>query len=240
MPGLGREVGAEVERLGLVVEEHRHGPAALPGRGLHGLHVDGVDVGPLLAVHLDVHEVLVHVGGGQFVLEGLVRHDVTPVTARIPHAEQHRHTALARLRERRRRPGPPVDGVVGVLEQIRRGLVREAVRHGPILPHHRERRPQALPRSRPAGGERLGGRAPGIRRLHAGLQVPDPALRAVDAEPPAGRRRTPLPVRLPLLGSGGAMRSARRADAHGDCLVAGRRRASATAPFGGDALREHP
>ena len=41
-------------------EEHRHRPAAAAGHRLHGLHVDGVDVGPLLAVDLHVDEQLVH------------------------------------------------------------------------------------------------------------------------------------------------------------------------------------
>ena len=69
MPGLRREVRTEVERLAVGGQEHRHRPAALPGRGLHGLHVDGVDVGPLLAVDLDGDEVLVEVRGGRLVLE---------------------------------------------------------------------------------------------------------------------------------------------------------------------------
>ena len=62
LAGRGREVGAEVEGLGVRRQEHGHGPAALPGRGLHGLHVDGVDVGTLLTVDLDADEVLVEVG----------------------------------------------------------------------------------------------------------------------------------------------------------------------------------
>ena len=45
------------------VEEHRHRPAALPGQRLGGLHVDGVDVRTLLAVHLDADEALVHQRG---------------------------------------------------------------------------------------------------------------------------------------------------------------------------------
>ena len=53
---LGREVGAAVERHALRRQEHGHRPAAVPGHGLHGLHVDGVEVGALLAVDLDIDE----------------------------------------------------------------------------------------------------------------------------------------------------------------------------------------
>ena len=98
LAGRGREVGAEVEGLGVRGEEHGHGPAALAGGGLHGLHVDGVDVGALLAVDLDADEVLVEVVGGLLVLEGLVRHDVAPVAAAVADAQQHRHV---------RASGPP-------------------------------------------------------------------------------------------------------------------------------------
>lgn len=129
VPGLGREVGPEVEGLGVGGQEHRHGPPALPGGGLHGLHVDGVDVGALFAVDLDVDEVFVHVGGDEFVFEALGREDMTPMTRRVTNAEQYGHAPLPRLREGLRGPGPPVDGIVGMLEQVRGGLVRKAIRH---------------------------------------------------------------------------------------------------------------
>ncbi len=127
VPGLGREVRTEVEGLGVRREEDGHGPAALTGRRLHGLHVHGVDVGPLLAVDLDVHELLVHERGGRLVLEGLVGHDVAPVTRGVADRQQHGHVPPPRFLERLRRPGPPVDRVVSVLKQIRRGHTSQPV-----------------------------------------------------------------------------------------------------------------
>lgn len=81
MAGLGREVGPEVEGFGVGGHEDGHGPPTLPGGGLDGFHVDGVDVGALLAVHLDVDEVFVHVRGGELVLEAFAGEDMTPVAA---------------------------------------------------------------------------------------------------------------------------------------------------------------
>ena len=52
-----REVGAAEERLQLRRQEHRHRPAARSRRRLHERHVDAIDVGPLLAIDLDRHEV---------------------------------------------------------------------------------------------------------------------------------------------------------------------------------------
>ncbi len=85
---LGREVGAGVEGLEVGGEEDRVGPSPLAGEDLGGGHVDLVEVGALLAVHLDVDEVAVHdlgdLGGG----EGLALHDVAPVAGRVADGEE--------------------------------------------------------------------------------------------------------------------------------------------------------
>ena len=52
--------------------------------------VDAVDVRPLLAIHLDVHELLVHELRGGFVFERFVCHDVAPVARGISDREQDR------------------------------------------------------------------------------------------------------------------------------------------------------
>ena len=80
---LERPVGAAEERLACGGEEAGHRPAAVAGHRLHGLHVNRVDIRPLLAVDLDVDEVLVHVRRGRLVLEGLVRHHVAPVASGV-------------------------------------------------------------------------------------------------------------------------------------------------------------
>ena len=124
-----REVGAGVERHLLGRRERVQRPAAVAGHRLHRVHVDRVDVGPLLAVDLDADEVLVHVGRDLGVLERLVLHHVAPVAGRVADRDEQRHVALARLRERPLAPRLPVDRVVLVLQQVRRGLVGEAVGH---------------------------------------------------------------------------------------------------------------
>ena len=87
---LRREVGAGVEGPALVVEEDGHRPAAVPGQADGGLHVDRVDVGPLLAVDLDADEALVHQCRDRLVLERLVRHDVAPVAGRVADRQEDR------------------------------------------------------------------------------------------------------------------------------------------------------
>ena len=79
-------VGAAKKRGAVRREEHGQRPAArLAGKqGMGGL-VDLVEVGTLLAVDLDVDEVLVHHVRGVGVLEGLVRHHVAPVAGGITH-----------------------------------------------------------------------------------------------------------------------------------------------------------
>ncbi len=136
----GREVGAAVERHRVGREEHAHRPAAPARERVHGLHVDGVDVGALLAVDLDAHEVLVHQRRRGLVLEALVLHHVAPVTRRVPDAQEDRLVLASRALERLGGPGVPVHGVLGMLEEVGAGLCGEAVGH--------EREPLGRGRSR--------------------------------------------------------------------------------------------
>ena len=112
------EIGAAPERLGVRGEEHGERPAALLAELVQRAHVDRVDIGPLLAVDLDVDEQLVHHARGRLVLEALMRHDVAPMAGRVADREQDRLAGRLGLGERRRPPGAPMHGVVLVLEQI--------------------------------------------------------------------------------------------------------------------------
>ncbi len=75
----GWEIRPAKERLQAWRQEDAHGPAAGPGHGLHRGHVDLVEVGALLAIDLDRHEVAVQLLRDGGVLEGLPLHDVAPV-----------------------------------------------------------------------------------------------------------------------------------------------------------------
>jgi hypothetical protein len=127
---LRRVVGARVERDAFRRDEGVQRPAAVAGHRLQRVHVDRVDVGTLLPVDLDRHEVLVHDGRHGGILEGLALHHVTPVARRIADRDDHRLVLGARPRERLVAPREPVHRIVLVLEQVRRSLVGEAVRHG--------------------------------------------------------------------------------------------------------------
>ena len=67
-----------------------------PVIALDRLDVDRVDVGALLAVDLDAHEVLVHQRGGLGVLERLALHDVAPVARRVADRDEQRPVLVAR------------------------------------------------------------------------------------------------------------------------------------------------
>ena len=87
---LVREVGAAVERPAVGRQEDAHRPAAAAGHRLDGAHVDLVEVGPLLAVHLDRDEVGVQGLGRRLVLERLALHDVAPVARRVADRQEDR------------------------------------------------------------------------------------------------------------------------------------------------------
>jgi hypothetical protein len=122
-----REVGAGEEGALLRGEEDGEGPAAGAAHELHHQLVDVIEVGPLLAVDLHVDEELVHLGGDGLVLEALPLHHVAPVAGRVADAEQDRLVVAAGALERLLAPRVPVDGVVRMLQQVRRGLARQAV-----------------------------------------------------------------------------------------------------------------
>ncbi len=82
--GHGREVGTAVERLLIRRQkDSERPPTAAPSEDLDRLLVEIVQVRPLLPIHLDVHEPLVHQPGDIGVLEAFVCHDVAPVTGRV-------------------------------------------------------------------------------------------------------------------------------------------------------------
>jgi class 3 adenylate cyclase len=93
----------------------------------HCVHVDAVDVGPFLAIDLDVDEALVHQRRGAGIFERLVRHHVAPVAGGVADREQDRLVLLPRPRERLLAPRVPLDRVLRVLQQVRRGLVGQPV-----------------------------------------------------------------------------------------------------------------
>jgi hypothetical protein len=122
-----REVGAAVEGAAVGGEEDAHRPATGAGDGLDGLHVDGVDIGPLLAVDLDADEAVVEAGRHQRVLEGLVGHDVAPVAGRVADRQEDRLVLGRRFGEGFGAPRVPVDRIVGVLSQVGAGFCSQAV-----------------------------------------------------------------------------------------------------------------
>ncbi len=161
---LGRKIRAAPERGAVGGDEHGQRPAALLAQCVQRRHVEMVDVRPLLAVHLDVDEPLVHQRGGLRVLERLVGHDVAPVAGGVADRQQDRFFLRSRLLQRRRAPRTPVHRIVRVLQQIRRGLVTEQVRglgHGVALLRCRADIGRHGRRHHLCG--RLGGRAGGDR-----------------------------------------------------------------------------
>ncbi len=175
----GREVGTAEERAPVGGEEDAHRPAARAGHGLDRLHVDGVDVGALLAVDLDADEAGVEQLGHHRVLEGLVCHDVAPVAGRVPDGQEDRPVLGRRPVEGLLAPRVPVDRIAGVLAQVGARLVGQAVGG------HPRKRTQGVSWS----GRRKGARG---ARVPGGEWIDREQPRAVRRA--AGRRRA-RPVR---------------------------------------------
>ncbi len=94
---------------------------------MQGAHVDGVDVGALLAVDLDVHEQLVHDLGRGGIFEALVGHHVTPVAGGVTDGEQDGLAGALGFGQGVGSPRPPVDRIIAVLEKVGAGFAAQAV-----------------------------------------------------------------------------------------------------------------
>ncbi len=112
------KVGAAKKRHAVRQEEHGQRPAALFAKLLQCRHVERIDIGPLLAVDLYVHEQVVHERCGVLLLKALVRHHMAPVASRVADGKQHRLVEPLRLLEGLLAPGPPMHGVVLVLLEV--------------------------------------------------------------------------------------------------------------------------
>src|SRR5262249_54081809 len=75
-------------------------------------------------------EVAVEEAGDAGVRERLARHDVAPVTGRVPDRQEDRLVLALRLAERLLPPGIPGDRILRVLEAVGARLPREVVRAG--------------------------------------------------------------------------------------------------------------
>ena len=92
-----RIVRAAEVRLEVGRQEHAHRPTTVAVvHADDGRHVDLVDVGSLLAVDLDAHELLVEHLRDRLVLEALAFHHVTPVAGAVADREEDRFLLLLR------------------------------------------------------------------------------------------------------------------------------------------------
>ena len=127
-----RPVRAAEERLALGRQKNRHRPAAPPSHHLHRVHVNLIEVRPLLAVHLDTDEVFVQQPGNLGILEALVGHHVAPMAGRISDRQKDRLLLQSGQRQRLGPPRPPVYGVAGVLQQVGAQFASQLIGHASL------------------------------------------------------------------------------------------------------------
>ena len=115
-----RKISATKKRFGFRREKHGQRPAtgALCQHRMRGL-INLVNIGPLFAIHFNVDKFFVHDCRDAVIFKRLVRHHVTPVTRRIAYREQDRLTGFAGHLQRLRPPFLPMNGILGMLLQVR-------------------------------------------------------------------------------------------------------------------------
>ena len=114
---------------GLLLGGHENAgrPAAAPGEGLTDRHIDAVNVGALLLIHFDGHEVWVQNTGNFRVLKALMGHHMAPVAGAVTDAQKDGLVLRPGFGKGLLAPGIPVHRVFGVLEQVRAGLMFQMI-----------------------------------------------------------------------------------------------------------------
>ena len=84
-----RKIGSAQIRFLIGSKKHTERPATLTGQGHQGFHVYSVHIRPLLTVHLDVDELLIHDFCGFRIFKGFMRHDMAPVASGVSNAEKN-------------------------------------------------------------------------------------------------------------------------------------------------------
>src|SRR4029077_5339700 len=74
------EIGSTDKRCELWSKPYAHGPAAAARCCLEKGHVNTTPIGAFFAIDFNVHKLAIHDFGGTSIFEGLMRHDVAPVT----------------------------------------------------------------------------------------------------------------------------------------------------------------
>ncbi len=77
------EIGSTDKRCELWSKPYAHRPAAAARCCLDESHVNAIHIGSLFTIDFNVHKLAIHDFGGASIFEGLMRHDVAPVTGGI-------------------------------------------------------------------------------------------------------------------------------------------------------------
>src|SRR5256714_6587309 len=129
------EIGSTDKRCELWSKPYAHRPAATARCCLDESHVNAIHIGSLFTIDFNVHKLASHDVGGGSIFEGLMRHDVAPVTGGITDREKNGLVFASRFFERLLPPGKPFHRVIGVLEQVGRFLVSQSVRPSWLFQH---------------------------------------------------------------------------------------------------------
>ena len=125
----GGKVRAGKKRLLRRCQKDGHRPPTLPMiHGDCGGHIDLIEIGSLLPIDLDTDEPAIHEFRNGLVLKRFPFHDMAPVAGGISDGEENGTVFFFRELQRFLPPGVPVDRVVGVLQQVGAGFVKESIR----------------------------------------------------------------------------------------------------------------
>ena len=115
--GIGK-VGTSVKGLLVGHQEDIQGPPSMESHGLHGIHVDIVQVRALLAVDFDADKMGIHDGCCRCIFKTFLFHHMAPMASRVADGYQDGFVFFICSRQSLWTPGVPIHGVVRVLQEV--------------------------------------------------------------------------------------------------------------------------
>ena len=127
LPLLFWEVGSRINRLPVGKTNGVQGPTPAACHQLTCIHINHVDVGSFLPIHLNTNQMVIHNFGGFEVFKTLVLHHMTPMAGAVANAHQNQFIFCLGPLPGEVAPFLPSHRIVGVLKQVRAAGVNECV-----------------------------------------------------------------------------------------------------------------
>src|SRR5688572_9748153 len=122
-----REISTAIKWFSLRGKKNIQWPSAAAGHGLYRIHINMIEVRPLFPVYFNIDEMLIHDRSRGLVFKTFPLHNMAPMASRIANTYQDGFIIFFRFVQCLISPGIPVNRIMGMLQQVRTGLMNKMI-----------------------------------------------------------------------------------------------------------------